>query len=242
MRDGTVHLSLTPLQVTILLLLRLLLDVAGAQPIGGHLSKPLDVCQAVVQRAAGCLAASYRGNNPRRRLAAWSRAQQARCSWQLGITSALRDREHMLTLPWPPGHSAPLGFREKFRSTVQVAFQSEPHWALELSQGDLLKAWLSISTKKVTSPPRAFSFIKMEKDSYFLMWSMQGITRNDKQILFQCKEGSRNAKLHCNPFDSAQRIDLPRAKADYFILLLNNPSMASHCLMGNTWSGPCLPI
>ena len=46
----------------------------------------------------------------------------------------------------------------------------------------------------------------MEKDSYFLMWSMQRITRNDKQILFQCKEGSRNAKLHCNAFDSAQRI------------------------------------
>lgn len=44
--------------MTILLFFHLLLDAAGAQPVGSHLSKPLDVGQAVVQGAAGCITAS----------------------------------------------------------------------------------------------------------------------------------------------------------------------------------------
>ena len=58
---GALHLralGLTLLQVKILLFFHLLLDAAGAQPVGSHLSKPLDVGQAVVQGAAGCLTAS----------------------------------------------------------------------------------------------------------------------------------------------------------------------------------------
>lgn len=56
--DRTVHLNLTLLQVKILLSLHLLLDAAGAQSIRTHLSKPLDVGQAVVESAACCLTAS----------------------------------------------------------------------------------------------------------------------------------------------------------------------------------------
>ncbi|VCX10596.1 unnamed protein product [Gulo gulo] len=45
-------------RVTILLFLHLLLDAAGTQPIRTHLSKPLDVGQAVIENAACRLAAS----------------------------------------------------------------------------------------------------------------------------------------------------------------------------------------
>lgn len=56
MRHRRAHLNLTLLQVAILLLL--LLDAAGAQPIRTHLPKPLDVGQAAVESAACCLTAS----------------------------------------------------------------------------------------------------------------------------------------------------------------------------------------
>lgn len=55
-RHRRAHLNLTLLQVAILLLL--LLDAAGAQPIRTHLPKPLDVGQAAVESAACCLTAS----------------------------------------------------------------------------------------------------------------------------------------------------------------------------------------
>lgn len=38
------------------------------------------------------------------------------------------------------------------------------------------------------------------------------------------------------------RSDPPRAKPDHFTLLLKNPSVISHYLMGSIWSALCLPI
>lgn len=61
-----------------------------------------------------------------------------------------------------------------------------------------------------------FSFIKMEKDSYFLMWSLQRRNRNNKQILFQYKEGNRMlnyiATLSTGPKDLGQGFRMKAGK------------------------------
>lgn len=61
-----------------------------------------------------------------------------------------------------------------------------------------------------------FSFIKMEKDSYFLMWSLQRRNRNNKQILFQYKEGNRMlnyiATLLTGPKDLGQGFSMKEGK------------------------------
>lgn len=82
---------------------------------------------------------------------------------------------------------------------------SETDQSRQLSEKELL----SNLHKKVTFPPHAsvFSFIKKEKNSYFLIQSMGRRNRNNKQILiFNIKKAIEMLNYNCNPFDSVQRI------------------------------------